>query len=267
MSTEQNRVCGLDILKAICAFLVISIHAPFPGVLGTAFLRVCRIAVPIFFMITGYFYSDLKRQAKQLIQIKKNLVLFAVSNLLYFLWGLCISILKDGYTAKYFVQTINTQSLLTWVFFNDSPFAGHLWYLGAILYVLLIVLILDSMLPNYGMKVLYCLTPILLIMDLLFGKYSLLLLQKEFPVFLTRNFLCMGIPYFTIGNFLREHDNQVRLFGSKKFLLVLLILLCIFTTAIESSLLIRYNLSTPREHYLSTTFLSILVFIAFTSCY
>ncbi|UEA30492.1 hypothetical protein LK422_03580 [Blautia massiliensis (ex Durand et al. 2017)] len=47
-------------MKAICAFLIVCIHAPFPGKFGAYFTTLTRVAVPIFFMITGYFYGKRK---------------------------------------------------------------------------------------------------------------------------------------------------------------------------------------------------------------
>ena len=41
--------------------------------------------------------------------------------------------------------------------------------------------------------------PFLLMGDLILGKYSVLLLGREFPYILVRNFLFVGIPYFCIG--------------------------------------------------------------------
>lgn len=53
-----NRRKGIDILKCLCAFLVVCIHAPFPGIIGEYFIALARIAVPTFFMISGYFFED-----------------------------------------------------------------------------------------------------------------------------------------------------------------------------------------------------------------
>ena len=55
---EQSRAASLDVLKAICAFLVVCIHVPFPGKVGEYFTALTRVAVPIFFMITGFFHAD-----------------------------------------------------------------------------------------------------------------------------------------------------------------------------------------------------------------
>lgn len=51
----QKRNIGIDILRFVCAFLVVCIHVPFPGVVGGCIKAVARIAAPIFFMSTGYF--------------------------------------------------------------------------------------------------------------------------------------------------------------------------------------------------------------------
>lgn len=59
------RADNIDILKAICTFLIVYIHEPFPGKEGAYFTALARIAVPIFFMITGYFYSDVVAQHKE----------------------------------------------------------------------------------------------------------------------------------------------------------------------------------------------------------
>lgn len=67
------RAENIDVLKAICAFLVVCIHVPFPGKMGAYFTTLTRVAVPIFFMITGYFYSDIVAQLNQKKQ-QKNLI-------------------------------------------------------------------------------------------------------------------------------------------------------------------------------------------------
>ena len=82
----MSRADNIDVLKAICAFLIVCIHVPFPGVAGEYFTALTRIAVPIFFMITGYFYSDVIDRHREVIQIKKIFRLLIEANLLYLLW-------------------------------------------------------------------------------------------------------------------------------------------------------------------------------------
>ena len=80
----NQRLNNLDVVKAICAFLVICIHISYKEDLGNIITPLCRIAVPLFFMITGYFYH--KTSKKPLKQIKKVLILTILANLLYFIF-------------------------------------------------------------------------------------------------------------------------------------------------------------------------------------
>lgn len=152
-------------------------------------------------MITGYFYSDTVARHKEERQIRKIFFLVVEANAIFFIWNIALGILRRDSMVTYVQEIFTGKSILKFLVLNESPLAGHLWYLGAILYVLVIVLLVDKLKSR---KALYCLTPVLLIADLVFGKYSLLIFHREFPYILVRNFLCVGIPYFCIGNLIRE---------------------------------------------------------------
>lgn len=267
MNTTLNRIYGLDILKALCAFCVVIIHAPFPGKIGSCFVALSAIAVPIFFMITGYFYTDSQNQKRELVQMKKIGSLCLFSNVLYFLLRLFLTVCRKEQIKAFVFQTINLNSLLRFFVFNESPFQYHLWYLSAILYVLIIVYFLNRVFPKYSSRILLIVTPFLLLINLTFGNYSQLLLKRTFSVYITRNFLFVGIPYFTIGFYLRKHRKIIAAFSAKHTLLVLLTLFFALSTIIDRYLLRRVGLSATSDHALSITFLSILVFAAFTSPY
>lgn len=117
----------------------------------------------------------------------------------------------------------------------------------------MIVLLIDRL---HCRKVLYCFTPVLLIADLVFGKYSLLVFHQEFPYILVRNFLCVGIPYFCIGGMIREKKWNV----DKKILITLLIYFAL-TSIAERYVLVNVGLNATRDHYISTTFLAICLFL------
>ena len=252
---EQSRADNIDILKAICAFLIVCIHVPFPGRVGAYFTALTRIAVPIFFMITGYFYSDAVARHKEKRQIKKILYLVVEANVLFFIWNIALNILRRENIVAYIRSIFTGMNLLKFFLLNESPLAGHLWYLGAILYVLGIVLLVDKF---NCQKILYCLTPVLLITDLVLGKYSLLIFHREFPYILVRNFLCVGIPYFCIGNFIREKRCSEKWNGKT---LRVLILVFAITSLAERFVLVNVGLNATRDHYISTTLLSICLFV------
>ena len=251
----RDRADNIDILKAICASLIVCIHVPIPGRVGAYFTALTRIAVPIFFMITGYFYSDTVARHKEKRQIKKIFSLVIEANMLFFIWNITLDVLRRENVVTYVQKLFTGKSILKFLALNESPLAGHLWYLGAILYVLVVVLLMDRVNCR---KILYYLTPVLLIADLVFGKYSLLIFHREFPYILVRNFLCVGIPYFCIGNFIREKVCSEK--WNKKVFQVLIVVFAI-TSLAERFVLVNAGLNATRDHYLSTTFLAICLFV------
>lgn len=136
---------------------------------------------------------------------------------------------------------------------------NHLWYLGAILYVLIIVLIVGKL----GWRnLLFYLTPLLLLGDLVLGKYSIVILGREFPYILVRNFLFVGIPYFCIG-FLISNGMGRRI---EKKALGCLIVAFSLTSILERFLLVNIGMNATRDHYISTTFLAVTVFLFALKC-
>ena len=252
---EQSRADNIDILKAICAFLIVCIHVPFPGKVGAYFTALTRIAVPIFFMITGYYYSDTVMRNNEKRQIKKILCLIVEANVLFFIWNIALDAFRRDSIVTYVQKLFTGKSILKFLALNESPLAGHLWYLGAILYVLIIVFLMDKFNCR---KILYYLTPVLLITDLMLGKYSLLIFHREFPYILVRNFLCVGIPYFCIGNLIREKQCSEKRNGK---ILQVLIVAFVITSLVERFILVNAGLNATRDHYLSTTFLAVCLFV------
>lgn len=251
--TVQQRTLSIDILKSICAFLVVCIHVPFPGVVGEYFTALTRIAVPIFFMITGYFHSDIMKKCGEVKQIRKIFVLFLEANLLYFMWKLFLAVLNNN-TTSFFKSTFSINTGVKFLFLNESPFNGHLWYLGAILYVLLIISIADRLNCE---KLLYILIPVLLLGDLILGKYSLIFWSREFPYILVRNFLFVGIPYFCIGCLIKSGLGR----NISRKTLSALVLFFSFTSLLERFILVSTDMNSTRDHYISTTLLAITVLL------
>lgn len=248
----SKRKNNFDILKCICAFLIICIHAPFPGDFGEYFIALTRIAVPIFFMITGFFYRITAEKGHQVFQIKKIAFLFVVSNIFYF-----VLTIRGGLESL--SNTLTLKNIVYFIILNVSPFSDHLWYLGAILYTLIIVYALNKI---NKIKILYIITPFLLLGDLVLGKYSLLLFGKEFPYEFVRNFLFVGIPYFCIGMLIFKYKDTLKAKFTKVKLIICTVVFTV-TTLLERYILVNNNLNATRDHYISTTFLAVSVFSLF----
>lgn len=244
--TKGKRLNDLDVLKVICAFLVICIHISYKGNLGNTITPLCRIAVPIFFMIIGYFYY--KTSKSPLKQIKKVLILIILANCLYFVFGIMINGQIELPTKEDIVKSL---------IFNSSPFAFHLWYLNALLYVLIIVYIADKL--NIRKKM-YFLIPVLLITNIIFGEYAIALFNKDYDPIYMRNFLFIGLPYFLIGDLLyKNKENLIKKFSIKK--LTILIPIFALTTVLEEHILTINKMDAIGDIYISTTFLAIAIFL------
>jgi len=249
-----QRLYSLDKLKAICAFLIVCIHAPFPGVFGEYFKCLTRIAVPIFFIISGYFYTF--TTVKE--QIIKVLRLVIICNLGYFVLGLANAVMRHNLTA-YVTKILEVKKLVLFILVNQSPFAIHLWYLGAILYVYVLFYLAEKCGWKKWIVVSF---PVFLLLDLILGKYSLLLFHREFPVVLVRNWLFVGIPFFSIGILIKNYKcllNQI----CKKWTVFLCILLFSITSILERWFLVLNQINATRDQYISTAFLAISVFLFF----
>lgn len=255
--THIMRYKNIDILKSICAFLIVCIHVPFLGSVGSYITSLTRIAVPIFFMITGYFYTDIVRKRGEIRQIKKIFKLVIEANIIYLLWKCFYSAIIHN--IDFFTNIFTLKNLLKFLLLNESPFNGHLWYLSAILYVLIIVLIANKLNCT---KLLYLITPILLLCDLIFGKYSIVIWGREFPYILVRNFLFVGIPYFCIGHLIRDGFGK----NISKCMSGWMILLFSLTSLLEHFILVSTDMNATRDHYISTTFLAVAVFIFTLKC-
>lgn len=197
------------------------------------------------------------KKGREYSQIKKILKLIIEANLIYLLWDCFYAVLSEK--SIFFESVFSVKNLLKFLLLNESPFSGHLWYLGAILYVLIIVLIVDKL---KCMKILYYLTPMLLFGDLEFGKYSMVIWGKEFPYILVRNFFFVGIPYFCISQLIRNGMGR----RIEKKALGCLIVAFSVTLILERALLVDIGMNATRDHYISTTFLAVTVFLFVLKC-
>ena len=196
----MQRNYSIDTLKFICAVLVVLLHTK--STYQDFILPITRCAVPCFFMISGYLlYSD-KEIGKE--RLKRNIVTIAK----IMLWSTLLFAVLKGIMALYngHLSFPNAKEWIDFIVLNANPFGFHLWYLGAYLYVLLIVGLVDK---YNKWNCLFMIIPVLLAGDLIFGKYSLLLLNKEYPYIYVRNFLFVGLPYFALGALLKTKAAQI----------------------------------------------------------
>ncbi len=52
---EKKRNSCMDVMKAVAAFMVVMIHVHPDTMIYSGLVSICRVAVPFFFMISGYY--------------------------------------------------------------------------------------------------------------------------------------------------------------------------------------------------------------------
>lgn len=155
-----------------------------------------RIAVPVFFIVSGYFLWSSDRNAaighcKKALKKVAWLTLFA--NIIYCIFWL---IINTG-DSKFPIHDI--KSGISFLLFGGS-FGFHLWYLTAYIETLIVFIIALQLKKE---KFLFYLIPICLLINLLTGKYAII---PSVNGNIIRNFFTTGIPCFCIGWWIRGNE-------------------------------------------------------------
>lgn len=225
----SNRNSTLDLLKLFASYMVVFIHILFYGKIGTAVDALARFAVPLFFVVSGFFsYEITLKQIKKRISHTLRLIAFAVA--VYILWNvLQLLIAQDTQgLVYYFSKYLSIKDLFKLLVFNIPLFTVHLWYLFALLYVYI----------SYYFAVLFSIrkrfvfvTSILLLALHVFLGEGLSIFKINVPIPLVRNFALMGIPFFGLG--LLANTYKHKLCNTPNYMIVIFLILGILETIIS----------------------------------
>ncbi|MBR6131129.1 MAG: acyltransferase [Bacteroidales bacterium] len=252
----SGRNYSIDILKFFCACLIVFIHT-IDWQFYQEFLPLTRCAVPCFFIISGYLLFD-KEQGRIIPErLKRNIIhigkILLWTTLFYLVFDEIVYYFSNG--GHLWMPSV--KRLIKMFVLNVPLFGHHLWYLFAYLYVLFIVFFVNK---YDKWKLLFIIAPLLLVPHLV-----LLLSGKDISIFLVRNFLFLGLPYFAIGAMIKAKVNNNGKQKRYKLLLLLGIVLFSITSLLERDLLLSLGKIAVREHYISTFFLTISLFLFFLS--
>lgn len=253
VTKRLQSISSLYLLKGIAAFLVVASHTPM-GSFGRNLEPIKIIAVPLFFLISGYMmyrggfsdgrgdFSDMKsRLSKSIFKILKLVLL---TNLFYYLWLLP----KNGNVIHSFSQ------FAEWVLLGNQV-TGHLWYLTAFAEALLVFYLLFSIFKTD--RFMWFLLP-LIISNLLIGRYGFL--SGEFIGSLNQfNVFCYALPYLAIGYLIKKYESYVLSYSYHPWLILLFILL----SYIESYWLADVLGEDRLGIFFFSTPLAISIFLAF----
>ena len=185
---KNCRLANVDWLRIWAMIAVVFIHID--AYYTYSILPATRFAVPLFFMISGYFLGK-QNTTSWKKYLLRSLALLLGATLFYGVIVLAGSICNHTDMLHWPWGKI----LLEWLIFNKNPFHYHLWFLGAYLYVLCIAACVDKF--NLWRWVYW------LIIPLFIARFGLQCLNL--PNEITRNFLFVGLPCFLTGSWLRNN--------------------------------------------------------------
>lgn len=222
----SRRQSSLDVIKCIAALCVVFIH------IGPVYLHpIVRSAVPMFYVISGYYYSGLIAKDKYWQHLRKILIMAICASCLYGIYWVAHE-LRHGTFEDWVNHTFTLKNVIQLTVFNEDQFRPHLWYFWAILYDLLAFRIID----HFGVtKYLKYIVPFLII-----SFYTLSFLKFHVPYY--RNWLFFGLPCMMIGRWLRESDSKIfRLLDQKKEICLYVIILSLLFVFVESLSFREFN--------------------------
>ena len=240
-SIHKKEVPSLYALKAVCALFVVIIHYPFTYLHITH--PITAIAVPCFYMITGYFLNagDIGGQIQRAFRWSRKACILTL-------------FVNAAYMALYYVIFSKTYTWEQWArsFVIGDDISCHLWYLSSLWQSLLILVLILKFKPS-----IVAYLPLLLLHNIAKG-YCSHLFGIEQSFFLYYPPIFAALPYLALGYIIRFHEALIT--HKSKLLFSLFGCFLLFSYAEHSSLscIIGENYCSPL---FSTPFLSLAVFL------
>ncbi len=239
----------LNFTKGISCLGVVLIHVCFPGIIGEILKKIFSYAVPLFFMISGYYiYGQNIEVTKR--RLKKIIKYFIYSFLIY----LVFNIIKNYNQLLIWIsQIFNLKNIIKLIVFCTIDWAIPLWYLIAMIetYVFWIIFYEKINKGTYKM-----------ILPILFGLQIISVTICEtldLSWLLKINFITRALPWFMLGYSFAENESKIAKISMHSIILYIFIgtIIAILPTIINTRIkfeCIGYILIAPSIFAISLKF-------------
>lgn len=221
-----SRIHSIDVMRIVMAFLVVTIHWPFNGKAGQVFITYGKTAVPFFLVVCGYllYREDRGEMMKRLSKQAKRMLVFYVASFVFYM---LVSAVDDKIHAGNISTTLSylkPDALLDLLLYNFPRVSEHLWYLGSLLYALVVLLVLNK---------LKILDKVMFLGPVLVALYVVLSHLGIGEYYQLRNAVLVGLSYTMTGMLIRRYEKKI--FGLKFVTPVLWVLfaVCMVTAVFE----------------------------------
>lgn len=257
MEENHKRYDSINIMRVICAFLVISLHTSIfasinLGLNSIIAKGIARIAVPFFFISTGYFMVK---------NITKNGYVKGFVKRIGLIY-LLISVIDIILIMPYVSMRLSGDFVYKIKYIFIGGITESLWYIPAIIFAVVLVSIF---LKKNWIKPLIVVSILLYIIGLLGDSYFGLIKNTPLEVVInfynnifinTRNGITFSIPFVTLGALIAKGNIKF----SKNIINICLIVFSIIF-ALEAYLLNSSNISIDTNMYISLLLLVPVIFI------
>lgn len=247
-NNEEDKSEALYILKGLACLGVIFIHCPFPSKLGNMFTELCCFAVPVFYLIAGYYSYNVQtnRIKARIIKLLKFALCCFV---LYLLLKIGTKIIEGG-IKDYLYELFSIKNLINIIVFSSPPFWEPGWYIIGMIETYITWLIAKKYNKT---EPLLKVTPFLFII----GVIIYIVCNTYFSGFGKFIYIGRALPWFLEGIIIRDKVENKALKVNNKKICIIGILAYIFSTT--QSLLE----ATIEYDYLGTVIYSLCLFLFF----
>ena len=210
-----NRNNSIDIFRIVCAIMVVAIHTnpfvdsiPFLGYIMTQVIP--RIAVPFFFLTSGYFYISKLQTGKECFwkTIINLLKIYIIWSFVYYFIDFILCIRKDNDILELI------KNWIVGFFIAGSHY--HFWFFPALFFAIVVTTIAYKI---NMIKFIAFFSMLLYIVGLLGCSYYYLGIKLpiissiiQFSQFNSIRRVClMGFPFFMLGFFIPQIVNKLKI--------------------------------------------------------
>lgn len=254
ISKVSKEIPSIYFLKVLMTIFIILLHAGCFFGSDRFYLLVWplfRIAVPVFFMISGYFLcaDSVEKYHNHVCRKIGSLVKFGlVSILMYTVYTMA----TQG-VPHVIAETVSFKSVVLFLVSNRLPYGEHLWYIFAYIYLILFTdvffIIKKDISVSWG--------GVIFLLSISYVAIFIFCFIVKMPDVVSRSWLICGLPCFFVGWLARRHKLSEM---TNQYLLVSIIIFLIIISIIENNNYCNYKMG---DLYFSTIPLSLCLFLYF----
>lgn len=235
-SKKPNR--AFYFLKGIACIGVVLIHIHLPGIWGGVANRISAFAVPVFYMITGYYaFEENETVIKK--RLLKTLKIFLYGYICYFVISFFIE-MKNHSVTTWIQNCFTWRTPIQYLVFCTIDFAIPLWYLIAMVEVYLLwLLVIRFRLESFIIK----LIPVFF---LIYVGITMFCETRGMAWFWKMNFISQALPWFLTGYYFHSQEGKHtfnRKYKSEKVILFGMIIIGCILAVVPTLYPVKVNFS------------------------